>query len=137
MDAIPYQKQKIVCTPSFADPSPHVWRPMMPVYVFGFGRRLPTVALVDTGAVETVIPTDFWEPVDPAYRQGEVGELSGADASIFEVKYGTVDLAVRLGNVIRNRSVPFWHEICVVEFGGYEEHRHLIRDFKSEISDGN
>lgn len=102
MDTIPYQKN--ACAPSFADPSPFVWRPMLPAYVFGFGRRLAAVALVDTGAVETVIPMTFWEPVKPAHREGEIGELSGADGSIFEVKYGTVDLAIRLGNDIHRWS---------------------------------
>ena len=102
MDAIPYQG--IVCAPSFADPSPYVWRPMMPAYLFGHGRRLPALALVDTGAAETVIPMAFWEWIEPAHRRDEVGELSGADGSIFEVKYATVDPAVRLGNDIHRWS---------------------------------
>jgi hypothetical protein len=101
MDAISYQK--IACVPSFADPNPYVWRPMLPVYVYGFDHRLPAT-LVDTGATETVLPMAFWGRVSPAHREGEVGELSGADGSTFEVRYGTVDLAIRLGNDIHRWS---------------------------------
>ena len=52
----------------------------MPVSLFGFGGECPADVLVDTGAIETVDPMTFWEAVKPAARrEGEAGELSGAD----------------------------------------------------------
>ena len=52
-------------------------------------------ALVDTGASETVIPLEFREQIEPAFRPGEVGELAAANGAVFPVRYGTIDLEIR------------------------------------------
>jgi hypothetical protein len=100
----PYER--VEAEPSFADPSPFVYRPVVPVTVVGLSMAFPTKGLLDTGATETVLPAYLFENglIDPAFREGEEGLLFGADGRPFRVVYGTVDLAIRLGRKVRR-----WH----------------------------
>jgi len=93
MSLIRYQRTDV--PPSFADPLPFVMRPILPVALYGLKGRIEVNALVDTGASETVIPLEFWEQIDPLFREGEVGDLTAANGAVFPVKYGTVDLEIR------------------------------------------
>ena len=95
MDRFPYTEVRT--TPSYADPESIVWRPIIPFSVRGLAGRLDTDGLVDTGGMETILPMSFWDAVEPAHRRGEFGELTAANGSAIPVKYGTVDLGIRLG----------------------------------------
>ena len=103
MDAIPYQP--IAVPPSYADLSRTVWRPVLPVILFGPEARAETVALVDTGALETIIPLEYWEVLNPAHVIDEVSDdLEAANGTPIVVRYATIDMAVRLG-----KEVHRWH----------------------------
>ena len=102
MDAFRYQS--LAAPPSYADPIPLIWRPVLPVAIFGLEGRFDTVALVDTGAIESIIPMSFWRFIDPAHRVGETATLQAANGTEFEVRYATVDLAIRLGHQVHRWS---------------------------------
>lgn len=83
--------------PTYGDRSRSIWRPMVPISVRGLTGRIDVKALVDTGAIETLLPMSIWNEVEPAHREGEVGELAAANGTVILVKYGTVDLGIKLG----------------------------------------
>jgi predicted aspartyl protease len=95
MDRFPYVEIKV--SPSYGDRSSIVWSPMVPFSIRGLSGRFDTAGLVDTGAVETVLPMSIWSDVEPAHRVGEESELLAANGSAIPVKYGTVDLGIKLG----------------------------------------
>ena len=49
-------------------------RPVVPITLWGVGKRLNVEALVDTGASEIVLPMRIWDLVDPVFRPDETGE---------------------------------------------------------------
>jgi hypothetical protein len=99
----PYDRLK--ADPTFADPSPFVYRPVVPIVLFGWTKSYPTKGILDTGSAETILPTTLWDDqLDPAFRDDEFGFLRGADGRPFRVTYGTVDLGVRL-----RRKFHRWH----------------------------
>jgi hypothetical protein len=95
MDRFPYQD--IEASPSYGDMSSVIWRPMVPFSIRGLSGREKTDGLVDTGACETLLPMEFWGLVEPAHREGEECDLVAANGTKIRVKYGTVDLGIRLG----------------------------------------
>lgn len=129
METFPYQIY--ASDPTYGDTSEFYWRPMLLVTIFGISGRLDTIGLVDTGAVETVIPKDYWEEVEPAFRDGEEGELEAANGSSFSIKYGTVDLAIRLGDTVHRWSVKvgFSDERDELVLGDLGFLRHFAVDF--------
>ena len=84
--------------PSFADPSIYVYRPIVPITIYGSTQSLATKGLLDTGATETILPFSLIADghIDPAYTPGETGQIFGLDGSWIDVTYWTVDLAVKL-----------------------------------------
>jgi hypothetical protein len=70
---------------------------MVPFSVRGLTGRIDAKALVDTGGIETLLPMAIWDEIEPAHRQGEIGKLEAANGTIIPVKYGTVDLGIKLG----------------------------------------
>lgn len=98
----PYSR--IDVDPSYADPSGIVYRPAVPVTVYGLTDKFPLKGIVDTGATETILPAFLIDLVAAALRPGETGVLVGADGRPFLVTYGTIDLAVRL-----QRRTIRWH----------------------------
>ncbi len=100
----PYDR--VVVDPSFADPFPYIFRPVVPIAIHGLTKVIRTKGILDTGSPETIFPAALLDEdeIDPAFRDGEVGHLRGADGSSFVVVYGTVDLSVRL-----KRGVHRWH----------------------------
>ena len=95
MDRFPYAE--INAPPSYADRSPKIWRPVVPFSIRGLSGRFDTEGLVDTGGVETILPMAIWDLVEPAHREGEAGELAAANGTTIPVKYGTVNLGIKLG----------------------------------------
>jgi hypothetical protein len=100
----PYER--ISVDPSYADPSPYAYRPVIPITIYGLTKAYATRGLLDTGAVETILPRALVEDgrVDPAFVEGERGTLLGPQGEPFDVVYGTVDLAMRL-----KRKTHRWH----------------------------
>jgi hypothetical protein len=88
-----------VAEPSPADPDPLIWRPVMPIKIWGLGKRRTVEALVDTGAIETLLPMKIWKLVDPITRPDEEEdfELEAANGSKISVRYATVDLGFWIG----------------------------------------
>lgn len=103
-EQFPYEK--VEARPSVADPVNYVYRPVIPITIFGLTLSFSTKGLLDTGGTESVLPRSFVDEglVDPAFRGDEKGVLFGADGSPIEVEYGTVDLSVRL-----RRKTHRWH----------------------------
>ena len=98
METFPYQLYE--SEPTIADASKFYWRPMLPVRIFGLSASMDTIALVDTGAAETLIPLDYWDRVEPASRPGEEGTLLAANGTEILLKYGSIDLAIQIGNEV-------------------------------------
>lgn len=117
--------------PTFGDPSPFDWRPMLLVTIFGHTNRLDTIGLVDTGAVETVIPLDYRDEVEPLFRDGEEIALEAANGSTISMRYGTVDLATRVdGEVYRwSAKVGFSNDRDELVLGDLGFLRHLAIKF--------
>src|SRR5579883_2408180 len=115
MTRFPYEK--IQASPSFADPVPFIYRPTIPLTIYGLTKVYLTKGLLDTGAEETILPRSLLDgrELDPAIRMGEVDELRGADGRLFEVTYGTVDLAVKL-----RRKTYRWHAKVAFHVGRNE-----------------
>ncbi len=132
METFPYQWYG--SNPTFGDPSEFYFRPMLLVTIFGISGRFDTIGLVDTGAVETVIPMDYWDEVEPVFRPGEEGELDSANGTPIFTKYGTVDIATQLGDIIYRWSVKvgFSNERDELVLGDLGFLRHFAVDFSCE-----
>ncbi|MDR3632958.1 MAG: hypothetical protein P4L84_03925 [Isosphaeraceae bacterium] len=73
-----------------------MWRPVVPLMVFGLSNRVTLTGILDTGSAETLLPVFLVEKIQPAFVAGESSLLQGPDGTLFPVKYGTVDLGIRL-----------------------------------------
>jgi len=84
--------------PSPADMSETVWRPMMKVRVAGSARAATASlwGLLDTGAVECVLPRDMAEAIAPLWVTGD-WFLTGHGEAADRVEYGLVRLSITLG----------------------------------------
>jgi len=133
METFPYQIYDD--DPTFGDDSAFYRRPMLLVTIFGHSNRLDTIGLVDTGAVETVIPMDYRDEVEPHFHDGQEGHLEAANGSLIFVKYGTVDLATRIGDEVYRWSVKvgFSNERDELVLGDLGFLRHFAVDFNRAV----
>ena len=70
-ERFPYEK--IRALPSFADPHPYVYRPVIPITIFGATLLFEATGLLDTGSAETILPSAFFTDglVDPDFSSHE------------------------------------------------------------------
>src|SRR3954451_22112144 len=96
MDRFAYERIQTQAT--YADPVPFVYRPVVPLTIHGWTKDFSTKRILDTGSAETILPLWVWKHglVDPLFRDDEIGELQAANRTTFLVRYGTVDLSIRL-----------------------------------------
>ena len=98
----PYQEY--LSTPSPADRSEVVHQPVVPIRVIGLHRSAQLVGLLDTGAVETILPEFLMSEVGVASRPDDLGVILGFDGTPSLVQYGTIVLEVD----IKDRPLR-WH----------------------------
>ena len=89
----PYRLQPDI-DPSPAAPDEPVYRPKIPMRLAGpHGDQSLTLALVDTGADETVVPFTLAKPLRVKLGS-KVDALYGASGRPFQVRYGIVELSI-------------------------------------------
>ena len=103
-DDLRFPYDRFEADPSYADPAPFVFRPVVPIRVIGLVGSKKFNAILDTDATETILPSYLIGQTRPAIIQGEQGVLLGAVGRPFVVAYGTVDLELRM-----QRRVYRWH----------------------------
>ena len=105
----PYQEQRGI-DPSPATPDQPVFRPKIPLRILGpRGDHFVGLALVDTGADETVLPLAAAKTVR-AKLDSKVHALYGADDRPIQVRYGIVTLTIGqpgVGEYTWNAKVGF------------------------------
>lgn len=82
-----------------ADQSEAVWRPALKVVVSSVtgGAAVPLWGILDTGAVECVLPRDVADEIKPDWLGGE-WFLAGYEGRPRPVEYGAVRLKINLGD---------------------------------------
>jgi hypothetical protein len=95
---VKFDYERVAAIPSFADPSPFVARPVVPITIWGSTQAFRTKGILDTGATETILPYSLIAEglIDPINTPGETGAIYGIDQNPMPVTYWTVDLAVTL-----------------------------------------
>ena len=95
-EMFPYEQVMALASP--ADPSQYVYRPVVPIMIFGSTQTFQAKGLLDTGAEESILSFSLIQDglIDPDYKPGETGQIKGFGGSPIEVTYWTVDLALRL-----------------------------------------
>lgn len=95
-ERFPYRE--LVAPPTFADPEPRIFRPVIPITIFGRTRSFPTTGMIDTGCVETILPLSLFTGglVDPDFSANETGVIEALGGERITLLYGVVDLAIRL-----------------------------------------
>ena len=85
--------QPFEAQPTPADPSPVIFRPAVLVRVAGLAGDLDHLrGILDTGAVECVLPDEVHETVEAACRSDDVGILVDAGGQQRVLEYRTADL---------------------------------------------
>src|SRR4051794_20508861 len=84
--------------PTFADPDTRVFRPVVPITIYGTTLEYETTGMIDTGCAETILPLRLITEglVDPDTSDHETGEIYGIGGEPVVLQYGMVDLAVQL-----------------------------------------
>lgn len=95
---VKYDYERLEALPSYADPSPFVERPVVPITIWGRTQSFKTKGLLDTGATETVLSYSLIAEgfIDPVNTPGESGDIYGFDQNPIPVTYWTVDFALTL-----------------------------------------
>ncbi|QDV39130.1 hypothetical protein [Tautonia plasticadhaerens] len=88
--------QPFEAQPTPADPSPVIYRPAVLVRVRGLPGELDLWGILDTGAVECVLPFEVYEAVEAARRGDDVGNLVDAGGRHRVLEYGTVGVEVAI-----------------------------------------
>lgn len=91
----PYQPYRGFA-PSPADRSTTAYRPAIQVRVIGLVGDLNLWGILDTGAMECVLPFEVLDAVEPARRPDDEGWIAGYVGEGRPVPYGTVDLEIIL-----------------------------------------
>lgn len=82
-------------SPSPAESRPYVYRPMLTVKVRGTKGEVPIAGLLDTGAVDCILPWQVADQVAPSWVAG-TAVITGATGGERELPYGAVLLSVDL-----------------------------------------
>jgi hypothetical protein len=90
-----YRPQTVDPTPG--DPSTIVYRPAIPLWIFGPTGEAFSLALVDSGADETILAGSLLRSLGVVIAPGDRGDLRAANDRPLPVLYGSVDLQVGRG----------------------------------------
>jgi len=102
--------ERIEVDPSPADLARYVYRPVVPLTIFGPAGKAGIKGTLDSGAAETILPAYLADEVGVSLRPESQGVLRGADGRPFVVDYGIVDLSVLLGRTrLRWRATVCFH----------------------------
>jgi hypothetical protein len=133
------------CAPSPADPSGIVYRPSIKVRVAGLKDSVDLWGILDTGAVECMLPYQVLQEIDPARRSEDVSLVSGFAGMAEEVVYGAVNLTIWLKGrahsrhakvgFVEGRDTALWGHIGFLQyfnasFNGPGRHFTLVRKGK-------
>ncbi len=91
----PYLRFTVDPTP--ADPSTSVYRPAVPLHIYGPSGDAFSLALVDSGADETILSGGLLKPLGVVIAPGDRADLRAANNRPLPVLYGTVDLEIARG----------------------------------------
>jgi hypothetical protein len=102
-----------------------VFRPMIPIHLFGPAGRHELTGMVDTGADDTLIPERFIGRLGVVILPGDYAATGGIEGSMALVRYGTIDLAIPgAGGDYRWSAKVGFHagEKVVLGHGGFLEY---------------
>ena len=88
----PYLPFRVSPTP--AQPGSTIYRPIVPLVVSGSGSDVVTLALVDTGADETLIPDFLLPQIGIKVSDEETARFEGVGEGYMTVRYATVRLGI-------------------------------------------
>lgn len=90
-----YVQLSVEATP--ACPNGVTYRPYIPLEVHGPTGKAVVIALVDTGADETILPAFLLREIGAKYEGGAQAQFRGVGGHLVTVNYSQVDLAIDHG----------------------------------------